>query len=101
MTRNYRKSRQSYPDGVLLVCDSGAKHMDRYMVVYEPVNDVFPYVSMSDNPFHPQGCGQHGEMDTRYTVWGTKDKVLEFEELPMDCQQLVLQDLKQMEVTND
>jgi hypothetical protein len=40
-------------------------------------------------------------MDTRYTVWGTNDKVLEFEELPMDCQQLVLQDLKQMEGTDE
>ena len=89
-----RKSRKSYPDGVLLICDSGEKVFDRYMVLYEPENGVFPYVGMSDNPFHPQGFGQHGEMTTRYSVWGTNDKVIEFETLPINCQVLVLQDLE-------
>ena len=64
------------------------------MVLYEPENGVFPYVGMSENPFHPQGFGQHGEMPTRYSVWGTSDKVIEFETLPINCQALVLQDLE-------
>lgn len=89
-----RKSRKSYPNGVLLICDSGEKVFDRYMVLYEPENGVFPYVGMSENPFHPQGFGQHGEMPTRYSVWGTNDKVIEFETLPINCQALVLQDLE-------
>ena len=93
MNKAYRKSRKSYPDGVLLVCDSGDKVFDRYMVLYEPENGVFPYVGMSANPFHPQGFGMHGDMPVRYTVWGTNDKVIEFEDLPIDCQTLVLQDL--------
>ena len=50
---------------------------------------------MSENPFHPQGLGLHADMSSRYTVWGTNDKVLEWNELPVDCQQLVLQDLEQ------
>jgi hypothetical protein len=89
-----RKSRKSYPNGVLLICDSGKKVFDRYMVLYESENGVFPYVGMSENPFHPQGFGQHGEMTTRYSVWGTNDKVIEFETLPINCQALVLQDLE-------
>ena len=93
MRKNYRKSRQSYPDGVLLICDSGPKHFDRYLVLYEPEGDNFPYLGMSENPHHPQGFGQHGEMRTRYSVWGTNDKVIEFHELPVDCQKTVLQDL--------
>jgi len=97
MRKNYRKSRQSYPDGVLLICDSGPKHFDRYLVLYEPdgeeINSYFPYFGMSENPHHPQGFGQHGEMRTRYSVWGTNDKVIEFHELPVDCQKAVLQDL--------
>ena len=92
---SHRKSRSSYPDGVLLSADSGKKVLDRYFVLYEKQNNCFPYVAMSENPFHPQGFGQHGDMPLRYSVWGTNDKVLEWDELPVDCQQLVLQDLEQ------
>ncbi len=91
----YKKSRKNYPDGILLVADSGKKYVDRYMVLYEPNEyGVFPYLSMSENPTHPQGVGQHGELDQRYSVWGTNDKVIDFETLPTKCQELVNQDLK-------
>ena len=92
--KNYRKSRKSYPDGVLLISDNGGKTADRYMVLYEPINGSFPYVGMSENPCHPQGFGQHGEMPFRYSVWGKNEKVIEFLELPIDCQKLVLSDLE-------
>ena len=99
----YRKSRASYPDGVLLVADNGGKTFDRYTVFYEPQiaypnteyeTYYYPYLGMSENPCHPQGFGQHGELDYRYSVWGTNDKVLDFEDLPTECQQLVKQDLE-------
>tara|TARA_R100001143_G_scaffold30886_1_gene29988 strand:- start:283 stop:597 length:315 start_codon:yes stop_codon:yes gene_type:complete len=95
--RQYRKSRSTYPNGILLITDSGNKHADRYSVYYEPYKHngtlIFPYVGMSENPFHPQGFGQHGELDHRYTVCGTNDKVMDFKELPIKCQELVNQDL--------
>jgi hypothetical protein len=100
----YKKSRSTYPDGILLITDSGIKWFERYSVYYKPFRClcphehngslVFPYVGMSENPFHPQGFGQHGELDYRYTVWGTNDKVIELEDLPIKCQELVNQDLR-------
>ena len=90
----YRKSRRSYPDGVLLIADNGGKTMDRYTVLYTPTEDGnFPYVGMSERPFDPNGFGQHGELPFRYSVWGRNEKVLEWEELPEQCRQLVLQDI--------
>ena len=89
MNHSSRKSRKSYPDGVLLICDSGEKVFDRYMVLFKQEDGSFPYVSMSADPFHPQGFGQHGAMPFRYSVWGTNDKVIEFSELPSACQRLV------------
>lgn len=97
---NYRKSRKSYPNGILLITDN-KKYFDRYSVYYEPYEHrhnnqmVFPYVGMSEYPYSPQGFGQHGELDFRYSVRGTNEKILNFEDLPIDCKKLVRQDLKE------
>ena len=99
---NYRKSRKSYPNGILLITDIGHKQFDRYSVYYEPYEHhnqmVFPYVSMSEYPYSSQGYGEHGELNFRYSVWGTNEKILNFGNLPIDCQKLVRQDLKEREV---
>tara|TARA_Y100000401_G_C8181259_1_gene154095 strand:- start:19 stop:333 length:315 start_codon:yes stop_codon:yes gene_type:complete len=97
MRKNYRKSKKSYPNGILLITDSGSKFADRYAVFYEPYEHnnkmVFPYVAMDQNPYGPNGFGQHGELSHRYSVWGTNDKAIDFENLPIECQKLVMNDL--------
>ena len=54
------------------------------------------FLSMGANPFHPQGVGQHGESDhlIDYPTYGELGKKIKFEELPEDCQKLVLQDYR-------
>lgn len=89
-----RKSRKSYPDGVLLISDNGGRSADRYTVLYDREDDYYPYTAMSGAPFHPQGFCQHGALQHRYSVWGRNEKVLELHDLPEDCQLVVKQDLE-------
>ena len=76
-----RKSRADYPDGVLGIYDNGGLRdhrgewrgsADRYTVVYDGETDergqtFYPYLAMSERPFHPQGIGIHGETPFRLT----------------------------------
>jgi len=63
--------------------------------------DSYAYVGMSENPFHPQGFGQHGEsdrgpVDRPVASLGRRNhlgKRILFADLPPDCQRLVVQDL--------
>lgn len=76
------------------IYDNGGKTFDRYTVVYmdypERQHNTFAAVGMNSEPFHPQGFGQHcTAMPGRHL-----GKRISFEELPKDCQKLVLQDLK-------
>lgn len=97
----YRRARKDYPDGVVAIYDSGGKTADRYMVVFDPVECshwpgmVYPNLTMSGVPYHPQGVCMHGETaGWRPTGgWGTDQKVIAFEDLPADCQRAVRQDL--------
>ena len=79
----YKKSKKSYPNGILLITDS-KKYFDRYTVYYEPYeNDdqlIFHYVSMSEYPYSPQGFGQHGELDFRYHM-KSHDRMIDFNNL--------------------
>ena len=91
------------PNGVpkyIRCYDNGGETFDRYTVVYtgrytHKTNRSFWYVSMSTNPFNPQGFGQHGESEfrpidrPRYRHLGKKIK---WESLPANCQKLVLSD---------
>lgn len=81
------------------IYDSGMKTFDRYTVYF--LDDIFEargnkpkttaYLAMSENPFHPQGFCQHGE-----GVPGKHNgKVISFDKLPPDCQQLVKRELKE------
>ena len=79
------------------VYDNDNKTYDRYTAVFtEKINDEFVYLAMSDHPFHPQGFGQHGF--SRYPIDRPTSKHLgkriKFEALPIDCQKLVLEELK-------
>lgn len=93
----YRRSRKDYPIGVLGIYDNNGKTFDRYTVVYTPFKDnnqlYFPYVTMSDNPFHPQGFCQHNELCFRSTR-RSGEKVINFKELPEDCKKVIFEDLK-------
>lgn len=83
------------------VWDDGDKVVDRYTVVY--LDDVSPngrvdYLAMNAYPFHPQGFGQHGEMDIDAVAYkgrgGAFNKRIRFEDLPDDCKRAVMNDLR-------
>lgn len=76
------------------IYDNGGKTLDRYTAVYMHLIEnknakLFSARGMSENPFHPQGFG----------CWTSAQpgkhlgKRIEFEELPKDCQQLVMDDI--------
>jgi len=85
--------------------DNGGETADRYTVVYTGRygSGFHEFVGMSDNPYHPQGYCQHGGNSNQSiditTSWppaigrkcylGTRIK---FEDLPKDCQEVVLED---------
>ena len=101
MKKVWRKSRKDYTDGVLGIYDNNGKSFDRYTVVYDPWEYqgklIFPYLAMSDNPFHPQGFAQHGELSFRYTKQ-SGEKVINFSELPVDCQKVIESDLQEYSI---
>ena len=91
------------PNGVpryIRCYDMGEGQFDRYTVCYTgnykgKAKGWHDYVGMSANPFHPQGFGQHGQTEFQpcdkpsYKHLGKKIK---FEDLPKDCQKLVMDD---------
>jgi hypothetical protein len=70
------------------------KYVDRYTVVFmdlpEKDPNTFACVSMSKEPFHPQGFGQHSTAMPGSHLGARID----FRDLPRDCQKLVLQDIE-------
>lgn len=73
--------------------DNGGETCDRYTVVYldYPTRDgLFNGVGCSENPFHPQGFGQHIECEYGSHL-GNK---ISFSSLPKDVQTLVKNDHK-------
>ncbi len=79
--------------------DNGGKTFDRYTVVYldEPESyrnpqgkTLYEARGMSEHPFHPQGFGQ------ACTAAPGKHlgKLIQFSDLPPDCQKLVKQDME-------
>jgi hypothetical protein len=71
---------------------------DRYTVIYTRMNTIDPIfkgrvigLGMSEHPFHPQGVGQHFDMDAAVTA-KTHGKKISFFDLPPDCQKAVIQD---------
>lgn len=88
------------PGGVpryIRIWDNGGESFDQYTVVFTKKSNAgnFMYVGMSENPFSPQGFGQHGE--TQYPNGGKHlGKRIKFDQLPEDCQKLVIQDYKEL-----
>jgi len=83
------------------IWDDGDKFIDRFTVVYLDEIDergIVQYLAMSANPFHPQGFGQHGEMDINAVAYkgrgGCFKRRIRFDELPEDCKRAVMMDLK-------
>jgi hypothetical protein len=81
--------------------DDGDKVIDRFTVVYLDEIDErgkVQYLGMSTNPFHPQGFGEHGEMDINAVQYkgrgGCFNKRIKFDSLPDDCKRAVYNDLK-------
>lgn len=79
--------------------DYGEQEVDRYTVVYTgrwagKLPGQCYFVGMSAYPFHPQGYGQHGESDSMIDrpTYGHLGKKIKFDDLPADCQRLVMQD---------
>lgn len=81
--------------------DNGGKTCDRYTVVYLETafiqratgRKAYQFVGMNDEPFHPQGIGQHGECENGRHL----GKRIKFADLPEDCKRLVLMDLADMD----
>lgn len=97
------KRRENFmPGGIprkIRIYDNGGASFDRYTVVYTGNYRRTPrcqhqYVGMSENPFHPQGFGQHGESDDviDYPSYKHLGKKIKWEDLPPNCQKLVIQD---------
>lgn len=80
-------------------CYDNDQTFDRYTVVYTgnyPGRDGCEYVGMSSDPYSPSGFGQHGHSQEiidkpKYAHLGKK---ISFNDLPENCQKLVLRDYK-------
>ena len=96
--RQEQRTNRLLPNGVprYVRCYDDGKSGDRYTVVftgrYAGSRENKFYLGMSALPFHPQGFGQHGESPD--TIDRPKSahlgKRIKFEDLPPDCQKLVL-----------
>ena len=95
------------PNGVphyIRCYDSGENgSFDRYTVVFtgnytHKTGGEHWYVGMSEHPTHPQGFGQHGSSRDQIDRpnYGHIGKKIRFQDLPIDCQQLVLADYKDL-----
>jgi len=88
------------------VYDNGEKSYDRYTVVFTGNYDKdipgygksYQYVGMSSSPSHPQGFCQHGECPhiIDWPTYGHLGKKIRFEDLPEDCQKVVISDYRHL-----
>lgn len=72
--------------------DNGGKTIDRYTAVYMNCPEgrgLYEARGMDANPYHPQGFGMYCSV----TPGRHLGRRIAFEELPPDCQKLVLSDL--------
>jgi hypothetical protein len=86
--------------GKRLVCriyDNGGESFDRYTIAFkgyyvERHGMIYPYLAASDDPFHPQGFGQHGESNM-FMKGHRLGKRVRFESLPLPVQKFILQSI--------
>lgn len=79
--------------GVRLRAYDHPSSIDRYTVVFDDGAARLTYIGMNASPFHPQGFGQHGELERRH-IGSHLGKRINISDLPQDCKRLVLQDLR-------
>lgn len=86
--------------GKALVCriyDTGAAGpLDRYTIALKGYRlaggMVYPYLASSDNPFHPQGFGQHGESSI-FLTGKHLGKRVRFDGLPLAVQRFIVDNI--------
>ena len=98
------RSERLLPGGVpryIRCYDNGGESFDRYTVVFtgryrKKTGGEFWDLGMSANPFHPQGFGQHGSNREQidWPTYGHLGKKIKFQDLPEDCQKLVMDDYR-------
>lgn len=108
MTKIERK-KALMPKGIpryIKIFDNGGKTYDRYTCIFTKKSIIskedrkyygtrFMFVGMSEDPFHPLGFGQHGELEPQH-IGSHLGKRIKFEDLPEDCKKLVIQDYKDL-----
>lgn len=82
---------------VCRIYDAGDSVADRYTIALKGyrLKDwgmVYPYLSASENPYHPQGFGQHGEAPHPMTGRHLGKRV-SFEALPEPVQRFILMNI--------
>lgn len=89
------------PNGVpknIRCYDNQGESFDRYTCVFTKTEGYY-YLGMSENPFHPQGFGQHGQgkdgpIDRpSYSHLGKK---VDFSLLPEDVQKCIIETYKEL-----
>lgn len=84
------------------IYDNLGETFDRYTVVftgrYKGRDGICHYLGMSENPYHPQGFGQHGESQDVIDrpKYGHLGKKIKFTDLPEDCQRAVIGDYEEI-----
>lgn len=88
----HKKTRASYPDGVLGIYDNRGRTIDRYCVVFSPEiiegDEWFTSLSMSRRPCHPQGVGITSQHRQR-PAGAACGIAIQFADLPDECQRCV------------
>jgi len=76
------------------IYDNGGETFDRFTALYMDLprerDGTIQGRAMSSYPFHPQGFGQWISAQQGRHL----GKLIKFEQLPDDCQKLIIQDLK-------
>lgn len=79
------------------IYDNGGKTVDRYTFVHKPQGGArwCMFLSMSSDPYSPQGVGQHGEGECRSTSDGKRIRTgAQWRALPKNVRRAILREVK-------
>lgn len=82
---------------VCRVFDAGESFADRYTIAFKGYRVkgygmVYPYLASGNDPFHPQGFGQHGE-SREFLTGKHLGKRVEFESLPDQVKRFIFDNI--------
>lgn len=82
---------------VCRIFDAGPNSADRYTAAFKGwrlagYGLVYPYISASSNPFHPQGIGQHGE-SKEFMTGKHLGRRIQLEDCPNEVREFICQNL--------